>query len=263
MSKIAIVTGGSSGIGKAVVTRLIQENYIVYELSRRDCEVKDFTHIPTDITKEEEVKAAIARVLAEQGHIDLLINNAGFGVSGAIEMTTSDEAHAQMEVNLFGMDNVTRAVIPSMRENRAGRIVSVSSVAALVGIPFQAWYSVSKSAVLTYMLSLSNELRPFGVTTCTILPGDVKTGFTGARKKNVQGDDLYEGRISKSVAGMEHDESIGMTPDEVAGIIVKFALKKKSRPMVVVGGIYRLEGVLIKLLPRRLSNWIVGNMYAK
>ena len=161
------------------------------------------------------------------------------------------------------MDNVTRAVLPVMRSQGGGRIVCMSSIAGIVPIPFQLWYSVSKSAVISYVLALQNEVRPFNISVCAIMPGDISSGFTAARHKISEGDDVYAGRIERSVAVMEHDERTGMTSEYAGRFVAKYALKKCSRPLVAMGFAYKGVAMLAKLLPRRLSNWIVGRIYAK
>ena len=161
------------------------------------------------------------------------------------------------------MDNVTRAVLPVMRSQGGGRIVCMSSIAGIVPIPFQLWYSVSKSAVISYVLALQNEVRPFNISVCAIMPGDISSGFTAARYKISEGDDVYAGRIERSVAVMEHDERTGMTSEYAGRFVAKYALKKCSRPLVAMGFAYKGAAMLAKLLPRRLSNWIVGRIYAK
>ena len=261
--KIAVVTGGSSGIGRAAAKTLADAGCTVYELSRRDNPSSGVNHITADITDETQVKTAIGNILDAEGRIDILVNNAGFGISGAAETTPSEASHAQMELNLFGTDNVTRAVLPSMRKRRAGRIVCMSSIAGILPIPFQLWYSVSKAGIAAYCLALQNEVRPFGITVCAVMPGDISTGFTDAREKIEDGDDEYSGRISKSVAVMEHDERTGMSAEYAGKFVAKYALKKKSKPLVAMGFTYKCVAVLVKLLPRRLSNWICGLIYAK
>ncbi len=260
---IAVVTGGSSGIGRATAESLYQKGCTVYELSRRDNPPAGVRHLSADITDEAQVKAAVDAVIAEEGRIDVLVNNAGYGISGAAEMTASADAHAQLELNLYGMDNVTRAVLPYMRERRSGRIVCLSSIAGILPIPFQLWYSVSKSAIAAYVLALQNEVRPFGITTCAILPGDIATGFTDARVKSPVGDEKYGGRIGRSVRTMEKDERGGMSPDKAGRYVAKLALKKRTRPLKAIGFSYKAVAVLAKLLPRRLSNYIVGLIYAR
>ncbi len=262
-NRVAVVTGGSSGIGRCTAAALRDAGCTVYELSRREVKADGVKHITADITNEEQVKAAVETITAQEGRIDILVNNAGFGISGAAERTASRDSHAQLELNLFGMDNVTRAVLPIMRTQGGGRIVCMSSIAGIFPIPFQLWYSVSKSAVISYALALQNEVRPFNISVCTIMPGDIATGFTDARLKSSEGDDVYAGRIERSVAVMEHDERTGMTSEFAGKFVAKYALKKRSRPLVAMGFAYKGAAMLAKLLPRRFSNWLVGKIYAK
>ena len=261
--KICLVTGGSSGIGRAICAGLREQGCTVYEFSRRESQTEGVIHRSVDVTDEDAVREAVDRILSEAGRIDVLVNNAGFGISGAVEFTPLSEAKRQMDVNFFGMVNVTRAVIGSMRENGNGRIVNVSSVAAPAAIPFQTFYSCSKAAINDFTLALANEVRPYGVTVCAVQPGDIRTGFTDARAKSAEGDDLYGGRISRSVAGMEKDERNGMSPDKAGKKIAAVALKKKSKPLMALGFSYQFLCVLIKLLPVRLVNYLVGVLYAR
>lgn len=261
--RIAVVTGGSSGIGRATAQALAAKGCTVYELSRRDNPPEGVSHLTADITDEQQVKKAIDEVISREGKIDILVNNAGYGISGAAEMTDSADSHAQLELNLHGMDNVTRAILPYMRETKSGRIVSVSSIAGILPIPFQLWYSVSKAAINAYVLALQNEVRPYGISVCAVMPGDIATGFTDARKKSDSGNDIYSGRIERSVATMEKDERGGMSPDKAGAYIAKLAMKKRTRPMKAIGISYKAISILTKLLPRRLSNYLVGLIYSK
>lgn len=263
MNQIAIVTGGSGGIGRCTAQELRKAGCTVYEFSRREKPARGVVHLTADITDEEQVRAAVAEVIRREGRIDILVNNAGFGISGAAESTTSKDSHAQLELNLFGMDNVTRAVLPHMREQRSGRIVCMSSIAGILPIPFQLWYSVSKSAILAYVLALQNEIRPYGISVCAIMPGDIASGFTDARVKSDALDGEYAGRIARSVAVMEHDERTGMKPEDAGRFVAKVALRKRSRPMIAMGFAYKAAAMAAKLLPRRFSNWLVGLIYAR
>lgn len=261
--KVCIITGGTSGIGKCTAEAMRQKGYAVYELSRRETGVAGFVHIPTDVTKPEMVDAAIADVLRQEDHIDVLINNAGFGVSGAVEFTEPAAAKKQLEVNFFGMVNVCHAVLPVMRGAGHGRIVNLSSVAGVVPIPFQTYYSASKAAINSYTMALANEVKPFGVQVCAVMPGDIRTGFTAAREKSQAGDDVYHGRIARSVAGMEHDEQTGMSPEAAGAYIASVATRRSVKPLRSIGLKYKFFCVLAKLLPVRTLNWLVGLIYAK
>lgn len=263
MSKVAVVTGGTSGIGKETALALAQAGYTVYELSRRTEGPEGLRHIPTDITREDMVNDAVEQIVAEAGRIDVLVNNAGFGISGAVEFTPAAEAKRLFDANFFGMVNMNRAVIPVMRRQGSGRIVHLSSVAAPIPIPFQAYYSATKAAVNAYTMALANELRPFGVTVCAVQPGDIKTGFTAAREKVIEGDDVYRGRISRSVSRMEHDEQTGMDPAVAGRFIARVARKGKVKPIYTIGVSYKLFVFLVRILPGRFLNWLIGLLYAK
>ena len=260
-NRVAIVTGGSSGIGRCTATALAQSGCVVYELSRRDIPLKGVKHLNTDVTDEISVTAAINQIAQEQGKIDIVVNCAGNGISGAVEFTELKDAKAQFEVNFFGMVNMNKAVLPIMRKQGYGRIVNISSVAAVAHIPFQTYYSASKAAIESYTCCLANEVKPFGISVTCVQPGDIATGFTNARRKSAAGDDIYNGRISRSVAGMEKDEQNGMRPETAGKYIAKIALRKKAKPIYTLGMGYKCLSVLCKILPCRLRNWIVGMLY--
>ena len=263
-SKVAVVTGGTSGIGKATALALQKAGCTVYELSRRAEGVASLRHISADVTDEAAVNAAVAQIMAEAGHIDLLVNNAGFGISGAIEFTSPEDAKKLFDVNFFGMVNMNRAVVPLMRAAGHGRIVNLSSVAAPVPIPFQAYYSATKAAVNAYTMALANELRPFGVTVCAVMPGDIKTCFTAARHKIIDGDDIYQGRIGRSVQRMEHDEQTGMDPAKVGRYIAAVASREGSHhPLYATRIDYKFFVFLTKVLPARFLNWLIYQLYGK
>jgi len=254
------VTGGSSGIGKAVCSELLRAGYLVYELSRREQGPHGVIHIVCDVTNPAQVQSAIQ--IAGKDGLDLLFCCAGFGISGCVEFTDTADAHRQLEVNLFGTDHTVKAALPALRRKK-GHIMLVSSVAAEAPIPFQTWYSVSKAATNAYAIALRSELRPFGIDVCTVMPGDIRTGFTEARVKSHLGDDIYSGRISRSVAGMEKDEENGMSPETAARKIIRIAKRKHIPAHYTVGFGYQILVLLLKLLPASLASRIVGLLYAK
>lgn len=261
MAKVAIVTGGSSGIGLQTAKHLQQSGCRVYEFSRREAADSPFVHISVDVTDEAGVRAAVDRVLKEEGRVDILVNCAGFGISGAVEFTELADAKRQIDVNFFGMVNCSKAVMTAMREAGGGRIVNISSVAGPVPIPFQTFYSASKAAINSYTCAVRNEVGPYGISVCAVQPGDISTGFTDARKKSLEGDDIYGGRISKSVAVMEKDERGGMKPETAGAYVAKIALKKRVKPLYAIGFVYKLFCVLMKILPIGLANKIIGMIY--
>ena len=262
MNEVVIITGGTSGIGRATADRLRDMGYAVYEFSRRASDAPN--HVRVDVTDAAAVKAAVDAVFAETGRIDILINNAGFGISGAMEFTDAADAHRLMEVNLFGMDNAIRAALPYMRRAGRGRIVNISSVAGVFAIPFQAWYSISKAGVRALTMALANEVAPYGVQVTSVLPGDIKTGFTAARKKSALGDDQYGGRIARSVQRMEKDEQTGMAPEAAAKTIVRVATKKGGvKPYYTIGLSYKCLVFLDRLLPCGLVRRLLYLLYAR
>lgn len=148
--KTALVTGGSSGIGRSTAAALKNAGFAVYEFSRRNVPQDGIKHISVDVTDENAVQKAVGEILSEAGKLDVVVNCAGFGISGAVEFTPLDQAKAQFEVNFFGTVNVNKAVLASMREAGKGHIINISSVAAVAHIPFQAFYSASKAAISSY-----------------------------------------------------------------------------------------------------------------
>ncbi len=261
--KIAVLTGGTSGIGMQTALALKSAGYTVYELSRRAQGVEGLNHLVADVTDEAAVKKAVDEIVAREGKIDVLVNNAGFGISGAVEFTKTEDAKRLFDTNFFGMVNMNRAVVPVMREAGQGRIVNISSVAGQILIPFQTYYSAAKAATNSYTMALANELRPYGVTVCAVQPGDIKTGFTKAREKTVDGDDVYGGRIGRSVSRMEHDEQTGMDPAVAGKFIANVAMKKKVSPIYTIGASYSFLTFLTRLMSWKTMNKIIGAIYAK
>ena len=208
------------------------------------------------------MKKAVEAVMKNDGRIDIVINCAGYGISGAVEFTEEKEAKNQFDVNFFGMVNVNKAVLPYLRES-AGRIVNISSVAAVAHIPFQTYYSATKAAIESYTCALANEVRHFGISVTAIQPGDICTPFTQARQKSFKGDDIYQGRISRSVSGMEKDEQKGMSPEAAGKYIAEISLRKSVKPIYTIGATYKVLSVLCKVFPCGIRNRIVGMLYAK
>ena len=261
-ASVALVSGGSSGIGLSCAQALTRAGWRVYTLSRRGGGCEGAEALTGDVTDPASCEAAVSRVLETAGRLDLLVNCAGFGISGAAEFTSPEEARSQLEVNLLGTANLCRAVLPHFRDRRGGRIINISSVAAVTPIPFQAWYSVSKAGINAYTMALANEVRRFGISVCALQPGDTRTGFTDARRKSVEGDEVYGGAISRSVSRMEKDERGGVSPDKVAQTVLRLAVKRRVAPLYTVGFVYKLCVLLMRLLPGSLANRILGMMYA-
>lgn len=275
-NQVVLITGASSGIGKATAMLLMEKGYRVYGTSRKASEDNPgkplmssqsggfIEMIPLDVTSEESAENAVRRVLDREGRIDILINNAGMGIAGSIEDTSAEEAQKQFDVNFFGVLRMIRHVLPVMRRQGHGRIIVVSSVAGQISIPFQSMYSASKYAIEALVEALRLEVAPFGITACLVEPGDTRTGFTSSRVivKSAGKDSPYDARFRKSLGRMEHDEQNGVPPEKVAQVIYGMVRKKNPPIRKAVGFGYKAILFLKRLLPSRLVEKLVGILYA-
>lgn len=262
LNKVVLITGCSSGIGMELAKTFIKKGYITYGLARREITLFGLRYIQGDVTKFDDCKAVIKKIIEEQGHIDILINNAGMGISGPIEYAGEEEAKKIIDVNFFGAWHMIKAALPFMREKNDGTIVNVSSFASFTPIPFQAFYSASKAALDSLSVALRSEVKGFNIKVATIHPGDVKTGFTGAREKNtLKAGDPYAKICNNAVSQMEKDEQSGMNASYAAKVIFKVATKDNPRLKTIVGNKYKFFNFALSLLPMRLKEWAVRAMY--
>ena len=270
-TKVVLITGASAGIGLSAALRLMNKGVKVYAASRRGGNsIKaqtgpgELIHVKMDVNQESEIALVVQQILKENNHLDALICNAGNGIAGSVEDTSSEEVRYQFETNFFGAVKTINACLPAFRAQGYGKIIATSSVAAIVPIPFQAFYSAGKSALLVFMQALAIELKPFGIQCCSILPGDTKTEFTSARKYTVKSqspESAYTQKMKTSVGKMEKEEQNGMSSDSVASRMVQQVMNKKMDVMVVPGLQYQLICFLFNKLPARLRLWVVGLLY--
>ena len=258
--QVVLVTGGSSGIGQATASYFAQRGCRVYEMSRHESETTGVEHLQGDVTQPADCQRVVAQIEAAEGRLDVLICNAGMGIAGAVEFTPSDQMHRQMEVNFFGAVNMVQAALPLMRRQHSGRILMVSSLAAYFGIPFQSFYSASKAALCSLAQALRSEVAPFGIQVGCLLPGDVHTGFTSARTKELLGSDIYL-RLNQSIASMERDEQNGQSPLRLAHRLYRMATCRHLSLYHYEGFFYHLFALLHKLLPASVENALVKRMY--
>ena len=227
-NKIAVITGAGSGIGLATARMLREKGYTVYNLSRHPAENERNKFIFADVSDSATVKAAVEQVIAESGRIDLLVTSAGMGVSGAVEFIEEEEMKRQFEVNLFGTINTVKAVLPQMRKQKGGKIICISSVAAVYSIPFQAYYSASKAGVIGLTKAVARELAPRGVRVNAVAPGFVETDMTAALSEKVRA--ACEEQIPlKRMA----------RPEEVAGVVRFLA---SDAAAYITGEVVRVDG---------------------
>lgn len=263
MSKVILISGASSGIGKEAANYFQNQGHKVIGLSRSYPKDKyDYSYVLGDLGDGDSLEKAVTEIKKITDHIDVLINCAGIGISGAVEYTSLDEVKKIFDVNVTGQFYLTQLVMGLLRKSEHGKIINIGSVAGELTIPFQTFYSMSKAAIHKFTEGLKMELKPFGIDVCSVLPGDTKTGFTDNRyQPKVVEDDLYKDRIKRSIQRMEHDEQNGMSPMSVVKVIEKLMKRKRMPSQVTVGFSYKLLVFLGKILPKRLVNWILYKMY--
>lgn len=259
--KVIIVTGASSGIGLQVANHLASKGHHVYGISRSKMYEKNVKGIQADVTDYEQLKQSYQDIFDIEGRIDVVINNAGFGISGSIEDTSLNDANELMNVNFMGVFHSTKAALPLLRQSGGGKIINMSSVASRLAIPFQAFYSSSKAAINAFSEALHHEVSPMHIQVCALMPGDIKTGFTKNRRKNEINSPVYANRIDKSVGVMEEDERNGMDPEVAASVIERLVNKKRIPLYKTIGFKYKVFVILHKLLPARFANFVVGAIY--
>lgn len=225
-SKVALVTGASSGIGEATAQRLSQAGYKVYGTSRRGGQAgqRSFEMLPLDVTQDESVEAAVQKLMQLEGRIDLLVNNAGFGVAAAgAEESSIAQAQSIFDTNFFGMVRMIRAVVPHMRSQRGGRIINIGSVLGFLPMPYMALYSATKHAVAGYSESLDHELRTQGIRVSVVEPAYINTPFDANLMKPDAPLDVYR-EIRAGVEKRVKEVLVGADgPDVVAEIVLKAA----------------------------------------
>ncbi len=261
---VILITGISSGFGKAMAERLSADGHKVYGTHRRDVTpIPGVTYIKADASDDAQVEAAVKRVTDAEGRIDVFINNAGMGIGGPLEFSSLDDARTQMDVNWMGMVRFLHFVIPVMRRQRSGKIICISSIGGLIGLPYQGLYSASKFAIEGYCEALRLELREFGVKVVVIEPGDFSTGFTATRSR-VAAPEAFEAYKSyaASMASIEHDETSGLKPEVLAAKISSIVRSKNPRYSYIVATFLQRLSVLAKtLLPSRLFARVLAAYY--
>lgn len=261
---IILITGITSGFGKAMASRLQADGHKVYGTHRKECErIPGVTYIKADVQTPESIDETVKTVLDAEGRIDVFINNAGMGIGGPLEFTSIEDAQKQMDVNFMGMVRFLNAVVPVMRTQRHGHIICISSIGGLMGLPYQGMYSASKFAIEGYCEALRLEVRQFGIKVTVINPGDFFTGFTAARTKNLPADALaaYPG-YSASMASIESDERSGLQPDYLARRICRIVNRKHPRNRYIIATTVQKASVLLKaILPAKWYDRILASYY--
>ena len=265
MKKVILITGASSGIGKDTALSLIKEGHTVYGAARRLEMTQDIIQagghaIKMDILKEKNIDDVVNQIIKEQSRVDVLINNAGYGLWGAVETISIDEAKRQFDVNLFGLAYLTKKIIPIMRKQKSGKIINMSSMGGKVYTPFGAWYHATKYALEGWSDCLRIELKSFGIDVILIEPGVIKTEF-----QDVMMDSTVERSIGtpyeKKLKALEkatqemYARGIGSPPSTITKLIIK-AINSNNPKRRYVGGLFAKPMLFIK-------KWFGDKMYEK
>jgi NAD(P)-dependent dehydrogenase (short-subunit alcohol dehydrogenase family) len=270
MSKIVLITGASSGIGRATALELLGAGHTVYGGARRveslgAVRAAGGHALAMDVTKDADLERAVGTVLGGQGRIDVLVNNAGFGLYGAAEDVSLDRARYQLEVNLFGPARLIQLVLPHLRRQRSGTIVNVSSMGGEITFPLGAWYHASKHALEAYSDALRQEVGRFGVEVVLVQPGLIRTEFGdvaagGVRELSGHGPyhDLAEG-LATSTEALYREHSKASDPSVVAATIRKAVESTSPKPRYPVGYMARPLLALNRFLPARLFDRVASS----
>ncbi len=266
---VALVTGASSGIGEATAQRLHGLGYLVYGLARRVDRMEGLNRmgvrtLAVDITDESATAAAIEQIVTEQGRVDLLVNNAGYGSYGALEDVPLSEARYQFEVNVFGLARLIQLVLPHMRRQGSGRIINISSIGGKIYEPLGGWYHAAKFAVEGLSDSLRVELRPFGIDVIIIEPGAIRTewGAISARKlRQASAGSAYQQQAATMAAVLESFSALASPPSVIADTIARAATVSRPRTRYVAGRGARLVITARQVLPDRAFDVLIASGY--
>lgn len=248
MNQVVLVTGASTGIGAGCAEFLAKRGYRVYGGARGAVTAPGVEPLTLDVTSDSSVARAAGTIREREGRLDVLVNNAGWGIAGAIEDTSVEEAQEQFDVNFFGVLRMCRAVLPIMREQNTGYIVNMGSIGGLIGIPFQGFYSASKFALEGFSEALRLEARPFGIHVVLIEPGDHRTAFTEKRRwaKAAAEGSVYADRCRRAIARMAADEQGGPSPEGIARLLHQVLQNANPRLRYTAGPVAQRAAVWLK-----------------
>ena len=237
MTTTVLVTGASSGIGKATALLLKREGFTVFGTTRRPEAIggQDFPMLALDVRSDASVKACFDAVFSKVGRLDVLVDSAGYALTGAAEETTLAEAKDQFETNFFGAVRVVNAALPAMRTARAGKIIILGSLAGLIAIPFSAFYSATKFALEGYSEALWHELRPFGISVTLVEPGFVRTRLNDASQIPAGPLPVYEASEKRALRAIDGAISRGIPPERVARCVLGIVRSDRPRLRYRVG----------------------------
>jgi len=266
MSKVVLITGGSSGIGKAIGSYLLSKNYVVYGTSRnpeKHKETSPFPLLKMEVTCLESVQESVNELLQQEGKVDVLINNAGVGITGPIEETPNTEIEKAFATNLYGPINVIKAVLPTMREQGSGTIINITSIAAYMGLPYRGIYSATKASLEITIEALRMEVRQFGVKMTNIAPGDFATNIAASRYHAPRLDNSpYKKEYGNTLKLMDKHVDAGEDPHKMAKVVHQIIETKNPKVHYKVGSfLQKFSVVLKKILPDKTYERMLLNHY--
>ena len=265
MNKVVFITGGSSGIGRAIGEFLQEKGSTVYGTSRNPERVTDskIKLLVLDVRNPVTIQAAVQQLLVEAGRIDVLINNAGVGITGPIEEIPTDEIKNNFETNVFGPIEVMKAVLPHMRAQRSGLIINITSIAGYMGLPYRGVYSASKGALELITEAVSMEVKGFGIHVTNVAPGDFATNIAAGRyHAPVVKGSAYEATYGKTLVAMDKHVDSGSNPLEMAQAIYTIMQAKQPKLHYKIGAfMQRFSIVLKRVLPDRVYERLLMKHY--
>ena len=265
MYKVILITGGSSGIGKAIGEFLSNKGYIVYGTSRDSSKYPEskFKLLTMDVTNNDQINSCVNQIIDYEGRIDVLINNAGVGITGPLEETPEEEIHKHFKTNLYGPINMIKAVLPFMRKERNGLIINITSIAGYVGTPFRSIYSAGKAALDLISETLNMEIKEFKINVVSIAPGEYLTNIPKGRFHSpVKEESPYKISYKKGLEIMNKDIDSGADPRIIGRLVYKILNSKRPKKKYLSGSFIETLAPLIKfILPQRLFEYIVMKNY--
>lgn len=265
MSKVVLITGGSSGIGKSIGEFLHQKGFIVYGTSRNPEKVLNsiFPLVALDVRDVESIHLAVAQIIQSTGRLDVVINNAGVGITGPLEEIPMEEIKNNFDTNFFGPIAVMKAVLPQMRQQKLGLIVNITSIAGYMGLPYRSVYSASKGALELITEALRMEVKSFGIQITNVAPGDFATNIAAGRfhAPIIQGSD-YERAYGSILKTMDEHVDSGSNPNEMAEAVFQIIQDKNPRIHYKVGAfMQKISIVLKRILPDTVYEKMLMNHY--
>lgn len=265
MSKIVLITGASSGIGKAIGEYLSQKGFVVYGTSRNPEKIKNslFPLLALEVKNPSSIEAAIKEIISISGRIDVLINNAGVGITGPLEEIPTAEIKNNFDVNLFGPIEVMKAVLPQMRSQKSGLIINITSIAGYMGLPYRSIYSASKGALELITESLRMEVKSFGIKITNVAPGDFATNIASGRYHApiIKGSD-YEISYGNNLKTLNEHVDSGSNPIEMAEAILKIIENPNPRIHYKIGIFMQKFSIVLKrILPDKVYEKMLMNHY--